>query len=139
MGRGINLSGGQKSRVALARCMFSKAKIWLMDDPLSAVDAHVGQKLIQSIVDPPREDEKELPTRILVTHHVHVLPLCDNVIVLDEGIVKHVGSYEDLVAQGVDFAGATEFSKDEEEESDNVDSPIEDDLKGSEKAKATPK
>jgi len=137
--RGINLSGGQKSRVALARCMFSKAKIWLMDDPLSAVDAHVGQKLIQSIVDPPREDEKELPTRILVTHHVHVLPLCDNVIVLDEGIVKHVGSYEDLVAQGVDFAGATEFSKDEEEESDNVDSPIEDDLKGSEKAKATPK
>lgn len=115
--RGINLSGGQKSRVALARCMYSRASVWLMDDPLSAVDAHVGQKLMQSILDPPRDnDNATLPTRILVTHHVHVLPMCDFVIVLDDGKVQHMGHYEELIAKGVDFAGAMEFNKEGEEE-----------------------
>lgn len=43
--KGVNLSGGQKQRVALARACYSKADVVLMDDPLSAVDAHVGRHL----------------------------------------------------------------------------------------------
>lgn len=115
--RGINLSGGQKARVALARCMYSTAKIWLLDDPLSAVDAHVGDALMRSIIDPPllNPETDTKPTRILITHHVHVLDLCDKVVVLKDGKVEHCGQYHDLVAKGIDFAGALEFQKDGEE------------------------
>jgi ABC-type methionine transport system ATPase subunit len=49
-------------------------------------------------------------TRVLVTHHVHLLSRCDSVIVLEGGRIKHHGSYFDLVAQGVDFAGAIDVS-----------------------------
>jgi len=104
--RGINLSGGQKARVSLARAMYSpNTKLILLDDPLSAVDSHVGEHLFQKAI------SGELlagTTRVLVTHHVHFLPRCDIVVVLENGRIKHCGSYDDLVAQGVDFAGAVQ-------------------------------
>jgi ABC-type multidrug transport system fused ATPase/permease subunit len=50
-------------------------------------------------------------TRVLVTHHVHLLSRCDTVIVLEHGRIKHHGRYADLIAQGVDFAGAVDVSK----------------------------
>eukprot|EP00581_Thalassiosira_minuscula_P006624 CAMPEP_0183704094 /NCGR_PEP_ID=MMETSP0737-20130205/1557_1 /TAXON_ID=385413 /ORGANISM="Thalassiosira miniscula, Strain CCMP1093" /LENGTH=1530 /DNA_ID=CAMNT_0025930911 /DNA_START=209 /DNA_END=4801 /DNA_ORIENTATION=- len=107
--RGINLSGGQKARVALARAMYSPdSQLILMDDPLSAVDAHVGEHLFREAI---TGDICRGATRVLVTHHVHFLPRCDSVIVLEKGMVKHTGKYEDLVARGVDFAGAIEATK----------------------------
>lgn len=107
--RGINLSGGQKARVALARSMYSpETKLILLDDPLSAVDAHVGEHLFHEAI---TGDVCKGATRVLVTHHVHFLPRCDTVIVLHKGTIKHVGTYEDLVARGVDFAGAVDVVK----------------------------
>mmetsp|Transcript_7666 Transcript_7666/g.11156 ORF Transcript_7666/g.11156 Transcript_7666/m.11156 type:complete len:936 (-) Transcript_7666:149-2956(-) len=106
--RGINLSGGQKARVCLARALYSvDTQLLLLDDPLSAVDAHVGEHLFGEAI--AGKLAKNL-TRVLVTHHVHFLPRCDFVIVLDEGRIKHMGTYKDLVGRGVDFAGAVDVS-----------------------------
>ena len=121
--RGINLSGGQKARVALARATYSPdSRLILLDDPLSAVDAHVGEHLFQEAI---TGDLCRGATRVLVTHHVHFLPRCDAVIVLEKGTVKHVGPYEDLVAKGVDFAGAIEVNK--KDKGDEADSKAEED------------
>ena len=107
--RGINLSGGQKARVSLARALYSgDTKVMLMDDPLSAVDAHVGEHIFSKAITGPLS--KGL-TRVLVTHHVHLLSRCDSVIVLEKGRIKHHGKYRDLIKSGVDFAGAVDVSK----------------------------
>ena len=107
--RGINLSGGQKARVSLARSLYSRdTKVLMMDDPLSAVDAHVGEHLFSKAI---AGEIGEGLTRILVTHHVHFLTRCDKVIVMKRGHIAHEGTYEDLVAAGVDFAGAIDVSK----------------------------
>ena len=109
--RGINLSGGQKARVSLARAMYSKeTQIMLLDDPLSAVDAHVGEHLFKEAITGVVSNGA---TRVLVTHHVHFLPRCDAVIILDKGTITHFGKYSDLVARGVDFKGAVEVEKKE--------------------------
>merc|ERR1712038_1870343 len=115
--RGINLSGGQKARVSLARALYSTStQIILLDDPLSAVDSHVGDHLFSEAI---CGDVCKGATKILVTHHVHFLPKCDKVVVLEGGQIAHFGSYADLVAQGVDFAGAVDF--DGEDSSTKVD------------------
>ena len=86
------MSGGQKARVALARAVYRDADVYLLDDPLSAVDAHVGQWLFSECL------LKELAgkTRILVTHQVHLLSQCDEVIVMIDGKVRAMGSFQDL-------------------------------------------
>ena len=123
--RGINLSGGQKARVSLARALYStETKVLLMDDPLSAVDAHVGEHLFSSAI---TGELMKNTTRVLVTHHVHFLPRCDKVIVMECGRIIHQGSFEELISQGVDFAGAVDASKQEatnpEKEDEIAESP----------------
>ncbi|MGK3740700.1 MAG: ABC-type multidrug transport system fused ATPase/permease subunit [Bacillariaceae sp.] len=83
-------------------------RLLLLDDPLSAVDSHVGEHLFTHAIEGEISKGK---TRVLVTHHVHVLSRCDSVIVMDRGTIKHQGSYQDLLDQGVDFAGAVDVSK----------------------------
>jgi ABC-type multidrug transport system fused ATPase/permease subunit len=83
-------------------------RLLLLDDPLSAVDSHVGEHLFTHAIEGEISKGK---TRVLVTHHVHVLSRCDSVIVMDRGAIKHQGSYQDLLDQGVDFAGAVDVSK----------------------------
>jgi len=121
---GINLSGGQKARVSLARALYSKeTRLILMDDPLSAVDAHVGEHIFSKAIN--GELAKGI-TRVLVTHHVHLLDRCDSVIVLEGGRIKHYGKYSDLVASGVDFAGAIDVTKAKiSEEPQNEDKEVE--------------
>jgi len=117
--RGINLSGGQKARVCLARAMYSTdTRLLLLDDPLSAVDSHVGEHLFSEAI---AGDIGNGRTRVLVTHHVHVLSRCDSVIVMENGTIKHQGAYKDLIAQGVDFAGAVDVSKIQKGESKDGD------------------
>lgn len=119
--KGINLSGGQKARVSLARALYSDdTKVLLMDDPLSAVDAHVGEHLFRRAVN--GEVSKGM-TRLLVTHHVHFLPYCDAVVVLENGRIKHYGKYQDLVDQGVDFVGAVDVTKGDADVANNDKTP----------------
>uniref|UniRef100_A0A6Q2WTJ5 ATP-binding cassette, sub-family C (CFTR/MRP), member 2 n=1 Tax=Esox lucius TaxID=8010 RepID=A0A6Q2WTJ5_ESOLU len=92
--KGINLSGGQKQRVSLARAVYSKADVYLLDDPLSAVDSHVGKHLFDEVVG--RRGLLKDKTRILVTHGVSFLPYVDEIVVLKNGCVSEVGSYQNL-------------------------------------------
>ncbi|KAF9165614.1 hypothetical protein DFQ26_009690 [Actinomortierella ambigua] len=94
--RGINLSGGQKQRVSLARAVYLDADIYLMDDPLSAVDAHVDQHLWENLVGPNGLLKDK--TRVLVTHGIHHLEQVDNIVVLKEGEVSEIGKYSELLS-----------------------------------------
>jgi len=107
--KGINLSGGQKQRVSLARAVYSRADVYLFDDPLSAVDAHVGKHIFDKVIGPA--GLLKGAARILVTHAIHVLPKCDRILVLKEGRISEMGSYPDLVGRGAEFSRLiTEFS-----------------------------
>ena len=89
--RGITLSGGQKARLGLARALYSSSDIYLLDDPLSAVDTEVGRHLFASI--------KELSRKkivVLVTHQTHYVSQADKVLVLDRGGQVFFGTPEEL-------------------------------------------
>ncbi|XP_037528316.2 multidrug resistance-associated protein 1-like [Rhipicephalus sanguineus] len=86
--RGVNLSGGQKQRINLARAVYQNADLYIMDDPLSAVDAQVGSALFHGVIGPRGLLRKK--TRVLATNTMSVLPLTDMVIVLHEGRVKEI-------------------------------------------------
>jgi ABC-type multidrug transport system ATPase subunit len=94
--KGINLSGGQKQRVSIARAVLSDAAIYLLDDPLSAVDAHVGKKLWQEVL----VGELRSKTRLLVTNQLHFLDdeSVDQILVLDNGCIVEQGKYHELMS-----------------------------------------
>ncbi|KAG0359164.1 Canalicular multispecific organic anion transporter 2 [Podila minutissima] len=93
--RGINLSGGQKQRVSLARAAYQDADIYLLDDPLSAVDAHVDQHLWQNLIGPNGLLKDK--TRMLVTHGIHHLSEVDQIVVIKDGEISEVGQYQELL------------------------------------------
>lgn len=78
--RGASLSGGQKARVNLARCLYVDADIYLMDDPLSAVDTHVGRHIFDEVVNGFLKDK----IRILVTHQLQYLKDVDKIFILKD-------------------------------------------------------
>ncbi|KAF9972815.1 Multidrug resistance-associated protein 1 [Actinomortierella ambigua] len=107
--RGINLSGGQKQRVSLARAAYQDADVYLLDDPLSAVDAHVDQHLWMNLIGP--EGMLKDKTRLLVTHGVHHLSEADQIIVVKDGKINESGQYKDLMeAEGSLFQLIQEYS-----------------------------
>jgi ATP-binding cassette subfamily C (CFTR/MRP) protein 1 len=115
--RGINLSGGQKARVCLARAVYNDADIYLLDDPLSAVDAHVGEHIFHKCV----KEALSSKTVILVTHHLHVLPQCDRIVILDDnGSILTSGSFDEIMNSGIDVERYLRAAKkgDGEEEAD---------------------
>ncbi|THV08675.1 P-loop containing nucleoside triphosphate hydrolase protein [Dendrothele bispora CBS 962.96] len=99
--KGINLSGGQKQRVNIARSLYYNADIVLFDDPLSAVDAHVGKALFHGAIAGLVREGK---TVILVTHALHFLQHCDYIYTMDSGRIAEHGTYEDLVTKDGEFA-----------------------------------
>ncbi|KAF8932761.1 hypothetical protein BGZ58_006839, partial [Dissophora ornata] len=94
--RGINLSGGQKQRVSLARAAYDDADIYLLDDPLSAVDAHVDSHLWTNLIGP--EGLLGRKTRILVTHGIRHLKEVDRVVLIKKGQVVEDGRFDELMA-----------------------------------------
>ncbi|XP_042871644.1 ATP-binding cassette sub-family C member 3-like [Penaeus japonicus] len=114
--KGINLSGGQKQRVSLARAVYSAADIFLFDDPLSSVDAHVGRFIFDNVIG--SKGILKNKTRLLVTHAVTFLPRVDEVIVLKDGQMVEKGSYNELVAKQGDFANFVQRHQNEDAEED---------------------
>ena len=90
--RGINLSGGQKARISLARALFSERSTVLLDDVLAAVDSRVGKILFERAI----QGELGGKTRVLVTHQRHVLPHCDLVLVLRKGRKVGFGTWDEV-------------------------------------------
>ena len=91
--RGVNLSGGQKARVALARAVYADRDIYLLDDPLSAVDASVSEKLMTNCINGIISHK----SRVLVTHQLHVLPEADKILILNQGSSVFYGTYKQLL------------------------------------------
>ncbi|XP_054838697.1 ATP-binding cassette sub-family C member 2 isoform X2 [Eublepharis macularius] len=100
--KGINLSGGQKQRVSLARAVYNNADVYLLDDPLSAVDSHVGRHIFDKVLGP--DGLLQHKTRILVTHSLNFLAQVDDIVMLVAGAVSEQGSYSTLLANGGEFA-----------------------------------
>ncbi|XP_068126625.1 ATP-binding cassette sub-family C member 2-like [Hyperolius riggenbachi] len=100
--RGVNLSGGQKQRVSLARAVYSNADIYLLDDPLSAVDVHVGKHLFDKVIG--QNGLLRNKTRILVTHSLAVLPMADLIIIMEDGSIAQAGTYGDVISKRQDLA-----------------------------------
>ncbi|KAH9476201.1 ABC-type transporter cicA [Psilocybe cubensis] len=119
--KGINLSGGQKARVSLARAAYSDSDIVLLDDPLSAVDAYVGKSILENcLLSGPLSDR----TRVLVTHALHVLDKTDYIYVMDNGVIIEQGTYQDLMMNSQIFSrlmdeyGNLEVEEEEQAKSD---------------------
>jgi ABC-type multidrug transport system fused ATPase/permease subunit len=93
--RGVNLSGGQKQRVALARAAYSPARVFLFDDVLSAVDAHVGRKIFDSLLRGLLKGK----TILLVTHQLHFVPETDYVLSVANGKIVEQGTHTELMQQ----------------------------------------
>ena len=86
---GINVSGGQKARLSLARCCYSEASIVLLDDPLAAVDARVGHRLFHECIC----GELKGRTRIMTTNALQYLAYCDQIVLLKDRRVAFDGDY----------------------------------------------
>lgn len=105
--KGINLSGGQRARLALARAIYHGSDTYMLDDVLSAVDAHVARSILQHAILGPLMNKE---TRILCTHNTQAIYLADMVVVMDNGHVKWVGSPSDSsVASYISFLSPNEF------------------------------
>ncbi|TCD60600.1 hypothetical protein EIP91_009818 [Steccherinum ochraceum] len=121
--KGINLSGGQKQRVNIARALYYNAEIVIFDDPLSAVDAHVGKALFADAIIGALKNRGK--TVILVTHALHFLSQVDYIYTLHNGRIADQGSYVDLINKQGEFARLIqEFggrAEEEREERDEVE------------------
>ncbi|CAG2109458.1 unnamed protein product [Medioppia subpectinata] len=127
--KGINLSGGQKQRVSMARAVYSNRDIYLLDDPLSAVDTHVGKHLFEKIIG--RNGLLKDKIKILVTNCVSILPNVDQIVVITNGRFSESGTYNELISTKGYFAElVTEYLlKQTDNELENEDKKIIDELK----------
>ncbi|KAG6461025.1 multidrug resistance-associated protein 4 isoform X1 [Manduca sexta] len=117
--RGASLSGGQRARINLARAVYRQADIYLLDDPLSAVDAHVGRQLFDECIN----GYLRHTTRILVTHQLHYLKAADYIVIMNNGTVDASGTYEELLTSGKDFAKLLSSSQDENQDEAETEKP----------------
>lgn len=96
--RGVVLSGGQRARVELARAVYSRADIYLLDDPLSAVDAKVGQHIFRECISGILSDK----TRLVITHNLQILKDATNIVVIKDGTIVDKGDFSALLKSGFD-------------------------------------
>ncbi|TFY77333.1 hypothetical protein EWM64_g6678 [Hericium alpestre] len=111
--KGISLSGGQKQRLNICRAIYADCDIQIFDDPLSALDAHVGESVFKNVL----LDNPNGRTRLLVTHALHFLPQVDYIYTLVDGRIAERGTYAELMANSGEFARfINEFVSEEEQD-----------------------
>ncbi|KXT17553.1 hypothetical protein AC579_6187 [Pseudocercospora musae] len=115
--RGISLSGGQKARLTLARAVYARADIYLLDDVLSAVDQHVGRHIIDNVLG--AKGLLATKTRILATNAIPVLMEAHFIALLKDGKVLERGTYEQLMAMKGEVANLIRTSSSEEQNADD--------------------
>lgn len=111
--RGVSLSGGQKARICLARAVYSDADIYLLDDPLSAVDTKVGAHLFDECI----KGILKKKIRLLVTHQVQMLQTATTILIMKDGKIDGRGTYDELAKSGIDFSSL--LKREDEEIDDN--------------------
>ncbi|KAL8836868.1 MAG: hypothetical protein Q9170_002759 [Blastenia crenularia] len=112
--RGISLSGGQKARLTLARAVYARADVYILDDCLSAVDQHVGRHLIEQVLGPSGLLASK--TRILATNSIPVLLEADFITLLRDGRIVEKGTYDQLMAMRGEVANLVKTANNNEEE-----------------------
>ena len=134
--RGITVSGGQKQRLNIARAIYFNSDIVLMDDPLSAVDAHVGRHIFDHAICGLLKDK----CRILATHQLHVLSRCDRIIWMQDGHIETIDTFQNLMSNSESFrkmmATTAQEEKVEEEDEINEDE-VETEKKAAKRRKAS--
>ena len=93
--KGINLSGGQRARINIARALYSNKDIYIFDDPLSALDANVGKSIVRNCIKNYLEDK----TRILITHALQHVYYADKIYYMKKGRIIWEGDYQSLLKQ----------------------------------------
>ena len=93
--KGVNLSGGQKVRISLARTIYNEPDIYLFDDPISALDANVGKKIMKNCIVQYLKGK----TRVVVTHALSYLKYMDRIIYMKSGRIEWTGNYSEVQSQ----------------------------------------
>ncbi|KAM9192149.1 LOW QUALITY PROTEIN: ATP-binding cassette sub-family C member 11-like [Dugong dugon] len=91
--QGLNISGGQKQRISLARAVYSNREVYLLDDPLSAVDTRVGKHIFEECIKKTLRGK----TIILMAHQLQYLEFCDQIVLLEDGKICETGTHNELI------------------------------------------
>jgi ATP-binding cassette, subfamily C (CFTR/MRP), member 4 len=94
--KGVNISGGQKARISLARAIYADADIYLLDDPLSAVDSEVANAIFNDVIKGCLKDKLV----ILATNQLQFLRQCNKILVMQNYQQTMLGSFEEITAKG---------------------------------------
>jgi ABC-type multidrug transport system ATPase subunit len=132
--RGITVSGGQKQRLNIARAIYFDADVIIMDDPLSAVDAHVGRHIMDNAICGLMKNK----CRILATHQLWVLNRCDRIVWMESGHIEAVDTFDNLMANNPGFQklmSNTAVEEEQEKEATVNEDEIEEETKVSKKKK----
>ena len=111
--KGLNLSGGQKARLSIARAIYSKADIYIFDDPLSALDAYVGMNLFKGVFNDFLKDK----TFIISTHALQYLSFFDRIFYMKKGRIDWVGTYDEIIKEKF-YAEFIDLIKDKQKENE---------------------
>ena len=112
--KGTTLSGGQKSRISLARALYSNKEIYLFDDPISSLDNNIANRIIENCIISELKDK----TRLLITHSLDYLKKADRILLLKDGEIIYNGNYDNLI--GIDeFKNFKEYIENKEQSNKN--------------------
>ncbi|KIL93713.1 hypothetical protein FAVG1_02274 [Fusarium avenaceum] len=120
---GVSLSGGQKQRISLARAIYGKSPLLFLDDCFSALDAHVGARVFDMVVNQARRNNEG--TIVLVTHSIPFARQADHIVYMEKGRIVEQGPYEQLSSQDgafSQFAGSSPLVLDSDSDSDTAGS-----------------